>query len=683
MKLGVCYYPEHWPQERWPIDAKLMRRAGLSIARIADFAWAAMEPREGEFTWNWLDQAVEVLATESLQVILCTPTASPPPWLCRAYPDILPVDAQGRRRRFGSRRHYCPNSATYRQHTMRIVTAMASRYGRHPAVAGWQIDNEFGCHDTARCYCETCAMGFRSWLAARYETIEALNEAWGTIFWSQTYGDWSEIDPPNLTVAEPNPSHVLDYNRFASDAYVAYQRLQISTLQPHISEHQIVTTNFMSQFADLDYYDLAEPLDLVTMSSYPTGHAESRSSLYMPSSIQPAFAYDVGDPYVTSLGHALMRGFKPHRPFWVMEQQCGNVNWSKYNTGVRPGTVRLWTWHALASGAEAVLYFRWRAGLYGQEQLHSGLLDYDASPAVGYTDLEEMKQERSLMSDIASVPHDAKVALLLDYDTLWALRLQPHHGDFDYLRHLFVYYRALQRLGLPADIVSMDADLSAYRLVIVPTAFLATDQIALMLKAFAEGGATVLLGVRSGFKTLTNRVTDRPLPGPFRELVGATVNSWHSLPPGTTYDLASSIPGLFGPATVWAEALDPTISDSQASDLDLQVLAHYISGPFCSCAALVERKVGAGQVLYLGWYPNELQAEILMGYLASKADIRPIATVPEGLIASRHGPYLILLNFTDGPLAATVQERAVVVGPRDVEVVRTDGSALDKSTDIP
>jgi beta-galactosidase len=214
----------------------------------------------GEFTWDWLDRAVDVLAAENLQVILCTPTASPPPWLCRAYPDILPVDAQGRRRRFGSRRHYCPNSPTYRQQTVRIVTAMASRYGRHPAVVGWQIDNEFGCHDTARCYCETCAISFRSWLEAKYKTIDTLNDAWGTVFWSQTFGDWSEIDPPNLTIAEPNPSHVLDYYRFSSDSFVTYQELQISTLRSHISEHQIVTTNFMSQFTDLDYFDLARPL---------------------------------------------------------------------------------------------------------------------------------------------------------------------------------------------------------------------------------------------------------------------------------------------------------------------------------------------------------------------------------------------------------------------------------------
>lgn len=673
MKLGVCYYPEHWPQERWPVDAALMRKAGLSLVRIADFAWALIEKSEAEFTWDWLDQAIEVLAAEDLQVILCTPTAAPPPWLCRAYPDVLPVDAQGRRRRYGSRRHYCLNSENYRRHTVRIVTAMASRYGKHPAVAGWQIDNEFGCHDTARCYCDSCAAGFRAWLAAKYETIETLNKAWGTVFWSQSYNDWSEIEPPNLTVAEPNPSHVLDYYRFASDTFVGYQQLQISALRPYISERQVVTTNFMSQFTDLDYYDLAVPLDFVSMSSYPTGHAEARSSLYMPSNVQPAFAYDAGDPYVTGLGQTLMRGFKPGRPFWVMEQQCGNVNWSRFNTGIRPGTVRLWTWQALASGAEAALYFRWRAGLYAQEQLHSGLLHHDASPAVGCADLDEMKAERALIAEIATYPHEARVALLLDYDALWALRLQPHHGYIEPVRLLFLYYRALQRLGLPVDIVSTGAALSSYKLVIAPSAYLAGEALARSLRAFAEAGGTVLLGIRSGFKTSTNLVTDQPLPGIFRDLVGATVTGWHSLPPGISYGLDSGIPGMAGPASIWAESLEPVPGDSGH-----QVLARYTSGPFSGCPALVEHNVGAGSALYLGWVPSEGQAEALMSHLASKARVLPIARVSEGLVAAQRGPYLILLNFTDEPLEAAAGEQRIIVGPRNVEVVRTQGPGREK-----
>ncbi len=673
MQLGVCYYPEQWPQERWQEDARLMKQAGISLVRIAEFAWALMEPSEGVYSWDWLDLAIETLAGEELRVILGTPTASPPPWLCRLYPDILPVDAEGRKRRYGSRRHYCPNSHSYQEHTVSIVKAMATRYGGHPAVVGWQIDNEFGCHSSARCYCESCATAFRSWLETKYETLSALNNAWGNIFWGQIYAEWDEIQPPNLTVSGPNPSHVLDYYRFASDAFASYQELQRSTLKSLVPEDQFITNNFMNQFTDLDYFDLAAGLDMVTMSSYPTGHAEFGAHLYLPETNKPVFAYDVGDPYITGFGHTLMRGFKQGYPFWVMEQQGGYVNWSSYNTGVRPGVIRLWTWHALASGAEAVLYFRWRAGLFAQEQLHSGLLRHDASHAVGLADLEEIGDERGLMSEIARTPFRAEIALLLDYDSMWAVQIQPHHRDFGYMRGLFTYYRALQRLGLAVDIVSGDADLSQYKVLIAPTAFIATEHLVSSLKAFAEAGGTLLLGVRSGFKTAGNQVVDTPLPGLFRQLAGITVEDWHSLPPEVSCELSSTIPGLDGSAKIWVEALKSAVSTSQSGSSKEDILAHYISGPFKSEAALIERRVNAGRVLYLGWYPNEKQAEALMIHLASQAGISNLGEVPEGVVVFHRGSYVILLNFTDQPLTVKIENRNVIVEPRDVKVLKSDG----------
>jgi beta-galactosidase len=282
-----------------------------------------------------------------------------------------------------------------------------------------------------------------------------------------------------------------------------------------------------------------------------------------------------------------------------------------------------------------------------------------------------MKGEQSLMSEIASTPHQAQIAFLLDYDSLWALQLQPHHPDFNYMRQLFVYYRALQRLGLPADIVSADADLGSYRLVILPTAFVATQLLARSLKTFAEAGGTVMLGVRSGFKTTSNQVTDQPLPGDFRELVGITVNDWHSLPPGIGYGLSSNIPGLDGAATVWAEALNPATTESQFSVPNLRSLVHYTTGPFSSSAALVEHKLGAGQSYYLGWCPTDVQAEALLAYLASQAGVMPLARLPEGLIVAQRGNHLILLNFTDEPLTANIQGKAILVEPRDVHIFET------------
>ncbi|MGC9356562.1 MAG: beta-galactosidase [Anaerolineae bacterium] len=663
MKLGVCYYPEHWPEERWPVDAQLMREAGLTHVRIGEFAWQLMEPAEGDFRWDWLDRAIEILSQEGLQVILGTPTAAPPPWMARAYPNILPVNAGGEQLMHGSRRHYCPTSETYRRHSERIVAAMAKRYGQHPAVVGWQIDNEFGAHDTARCYCKQCVTAFRDWLRDRYRTLEALNKAWGTLFWGQVYTDWNQIAPPALTVTEPNPSHTLDYYRFSSDTYVSYQQLQLDILRKRVDPAQFITTNLMGIFTDLDYHDLARPLDFVSWDSYPTGYVEtSGDSFYLPAETRPTFAFDVGDPYITGFCHDLMRGLK-QQDFWVMEQQPGQINWGVYNPGVRPEAVRLWTWHAALSGAEAVVYFRWRACRFGSEQYHAALLRHDGSFDVGHTALKSLREDEEQLKALTAVPNKAQVALLLDYEDLWALGLQPHRKGFSYLRYLFVVYRALQSLGIPTDIVSYDADLDRYALTFAPAPFLADDALANHLAAYVNDGGTLLFGIRSGFKTTSNLITEQPLPGPFRDLVGATVTARHALPPDVGYRLITAVPNLQGPATIWAEALSPSLKSR------MEVLATYPDGPFQGNAALTGRHVGEGRVLYLGWYPTLAQARAILTYATEDAGIERLADLPEGLVVCRRGDHIALLNFTDEALTATRDGEEFTVAPCNVLVV--------------
>jgi beta-galactosidase len=663
MKLGVCYYPEHWPAERWATDAQLMRSAGLSVVRIGEFAWQPMEPAEGHFDWDWLDRAIDTLAAEGLKVVLGTPTAAPPAWLCKAYPDILPVDSQGRRRQFGSRHHYCYNSPTYHRHTARIVPALADRYGQHPAVIGWQIDNELGGHQTARCGCEACAAAFRAWLRAKYQTLAALNAAWGTEFWSQGYGDWGEIGLPLLTVTVANPSQVLDYYRFASDAVVAYQQMQIDLVRPR-SPGRFITTNFMGNMPDVDAQALARPLDFVAWDSYPSAYGEvAVDDFYEATASDAPLAYDLGDPYVTGFCHDLMRGLK-QAPFWIMEQQAGHVNWAEYNAGIRPGAVRLWTWHAVAAGAEAVLYFRWRAGLAGQEQFHSGLLHHDASPDQGYREVAALRAEQSLMEKVSQAPFVAQVALLMSYPDLWALELQPHQKDFTYWRHLFVYYRALQRMGIPADVVSAEADLGRYKLIVAPTAFLASEALVARLTDYVKGGGSALLGARSGFKTPTNLVTSQPLPGLFRPLIGATVTDWHALPPEAGFDFESSIDNLMGPATLWAEAL--AVEPGSGA----RMLGRYTAGPFAGRALITERPVGAGRALYAGWHPTEAQALALIARLTAQQGITSLVeALPAGGLAMQRGPYTLLFNFSDQNLPVKFRGQFIIVSPRDVKVL--------------
>jgi beta-galactosidase len=663
MKLGVCYYPEHWPEARWPIDAQMMRDAGLDVVRIAEFAWANMEPEPGHYTWEWLDRAIGVLAEAGLQVILGTPTATPPAWLTQAHPDVLRVERNGRSRQHGSRRHACPTSPTYRAHSRAIVTAMAERYGQDARVVGWQIDNEFGGGKTARCYCAACADAFRRWLQARYGSLAALNAAWGAVFWSQTYSAWEQVMLPDDAIDKPNPSQELDYFRFSSDAFVAYQQEQVDILRA-LAPGRFITHNFMGLYRDLNQFDLAEPLDFVSWDSYPTGNPDRWRKLLYPFGADagrndPVYAYDVGDPLITSMAHALTRGLK-QRPFWIMEQQCGLINWGDLNPGVRPGTPRLWTWHALAEGAEACVYFRWRPSPYAQEQYHSGLLRHDGAPTIGLAEVRALAAARARMAAIAATPFTAEIGLLFDFDDLWAIQLEPHRRGFDYLRHLFVYYQALMRLGLPVDLVPLRADLSRYKLLIAPSLHIADDERAARLHAYAAQGGALLLGVRSGFKTGSNLVPQEPLPGALRELVGAQVTQWQSLPDGVEIGLESAVPSLNTPATIWVEYLQPETA---------RVLARTASGH----AVWTENGVGDGRCHFLGWYPTPDQARALLLHLIETSavpfDRPPLPDLPQGLLAYRRGPYTLLLNFTDRALAAQVMGASLTVSPRDLVVL--------------
>jgi len=679
MNLGVCYYPEHWSPERWSTDAKLMREAGIKIARIAEFAWAQIEPADGQFNWDWLDQVIGLLAAEDLNIVLGTPTAAPPSWLIKSHPDVLPVDARGRRRRFGSRRHYCPNSPIIQRYAKRIVETMAKRYGRQPSVIGWQIDNEFGCHETARCYCSKCSVSFQDWLIGKYKSVEVLNDAWGTKFWSQTYTSWSEIDPPNLTVGEPNPSHVLDYYRFSSSSVAFFEQLQVNLIRKH-APGQTVTTNFMGEFSDLDYHQLAQPLDFASWSSYPTGYLEVKSQyLYGDKEHPPQYAYDIGDPYVTGFCHDLTRGLK-QKSFWVMEQQCGQINWSLNNSGIRPGNIRFWTWHALASGAESVIYFRWRAGLSGHEQHHSGLLRHDGSPDMGYKELIAMLPERAKMEEISQNQYRAKVAILLDYNDLWAIQIQPHRKGFGYMRHMFIYYRALQNLGIQTDIISPNADLRTYKLVIAHTLWMGSETRATALKKYVGSGGNLLFGVRSGFKTSTNLVTSDPLPGRFRDLVGATVTDWHALPNGVCWEIESDIPGLNGPIGYWAESLLPVSIQKNISSQE--VFCSYKTGPFSSNAALTKNQIGNGHVYYLSWYPTVQQTKALIKYIASLTGIEYLEDLPSGITATKRGPYYLIFNFNDHPLRLSMRGITININARDISIIPSEPTDVIKSRGI-
>jgi beta-galactosidase len=540
MKLGVCYYPEHWPRAWWRTDAARMAEIGIRRVRIGEFAWSRIEPEPGAYAWEWLDAAIETLAAAGLEVVLGTPTATPPKWLINAHPDILAVDRHGRPRKFGSRRHYCFSSETYRRESARIVTDLAGRYGAHPAVVAWQTDNEYGCHDTIESYSDSAARAFRTWLEKRYGDVAALNEAWGAVFWSQEYRSFAEVEPPNLTVTEANPAHRLDFQRFSSDQVVSYNRLQTDIIRAHAPGRDVVH-NFMGFFTAFDHFDVAADLDAATWDSYPLGFLEQG---WWPDETKRRFMRQ-GHPDQAAFHHDLYRGVGRGR-WQVMEQQPGPVNWAPYNPAPLPGMVRLWTWEAFAHGAEVVSYFRWRQAPFAQEQMHAGLLRPDSVEDAAAREARQVFSELALAHGAST--QRAPVALLFSYEAQWMLDIQRQGASFDYTQLCFEWYSAFRRLGLDVDILDPRQDLTGYALIAAPSLPIVRGDLRDRL---LNSNAALLIGPRSGSKTEQYRIAEGLPPGALRGLLPITISRVESLRPNHTEQVNGE-----GAVTRWFEHVD-------------------------------------------------------------------------------------------------------------------------------
>lgn len=520
LELGVCYYPEQWTREKWAEDARRMVELGLSWVRIGEFAWAAIEPRPGEFHWEWLDEAIDVLGQAGLRVILGTPTAAPPKWLVDLYPDILPVDAKGAVRKFGARRHYCFSSRRYREEAVRITEAMARRYGENAFVHAWQTDNEYGDHDTIYSYSAEALRGFRLWLAERYRSIDELNRAWGTSFWSMRYNGFDEIDLPNNLVEEPTPTHAVDFIRFSSDQVRSFNKAQVDVIRAH-SPGRPVTHNFMSQNTDFDHYRVGEDIDIASWDVYPMGGllngrlATKDKEHYLR----------VGDPDQPAFNHDLYRAVGRGR-VWVMEQQPGPVNWAAHNQSPADGMVRLWTWLAYAHGVDMVSYFRWRQAPFAQEQFHAGLLLPNSEADQGYVEVAEVVEEMRRLPK-GEVRGRATVALLLDYESRWATRVLPQGRSYSASAIALDWYSAAARLGVDVDFIGQHSDLDGYRLVLAPDLAIADEAF---VERLARSGAKAVFGARSGSKTKDMHIPGDLPPGPLARLIDVRVARVESLP---------------------------------------------------------------------------------------------------------------------------------------------------------
>lgn len=632
MAIGVCYFPEHWSKDQWESDVAQMAEAGLEYVRMGEFSWSRLEPRRGEFNFEWLEEAVGLVDDYGMQAILCTPTATPPKWLVDEHPEIRQVDRDGTPREFGSRRHYCFNSPAYRSETERIVRKIASRFENQP-VAGWQLDNEYGCHRTVRCYCDDCTAAFRDWLEERYSSIETLNEAWGTTFWSQEHNSFEEIDSPGPTPAEHHPSRLLDYYRFASDSVVAYNRLQADLVRD-VDDEWFVTHNFMGMFPTLDAYDVATDLDFATWDSYPTGFVQDRRE------DDPTTAeLRAGDADQVGLNHDIYRGAS-EGPFWVMEQQPGDINWPPYAPQPAEGAMRLWAHHAAAHGGDEVLYFRWRRCKMGQEQYHAGLRKQDGSADRGYYDAAQAAEELDSLEGWQGEGVSAEIALLHEYDNLWALSAQPHAPDFDYWSHLLTWYRALRSRGVSVDVIPPQRDLTDYAAVIAPTLHLVDEDLADRLQHYTANGGELLLTIRSGYKDRANKLHDELAPGPLTDIAGMSVSQHESFPEALETQLTYD--GTTHSFRTWGEWLDPD---------DAAVIATHTAGVGTGQPAVTRNEQSKGGVTYCGVWPSTDLADAIVSDILDWADVPTTPRLPDGVRVHERAGYLWITNFGQTPVS--------------------------------
>jgi beta-galactosidase len=635
--LGVCYYPEQWPEEKWEGDLSDMHDAGIRYVRIGEFAWSRLEPAPGAYQFGWMKQVLDLANVKGLSIVLGTPSATPPKWLVEQMPDMLAVDAHGRQRKFGSRRHYCFSHSAYRNECARIIQKLAEEFGAHPAVAAWQTDNEYGCHDTTLSYSNAALIAFRAWLRQKYGTIAALNKRWGNAFWSLEYREFDEVDLPNLTVTEPNPSHQLDFRRFSSDQVTAFNRVQTDIIR-RFSPGRPILHNFMGGSLDFDHFSLARDLDIAGWDSYPLGFLSR-----LPVLAQQKTRYlRAGDPDFCAFHHDLYRGCCRGR-WWIMEQQPGPVNWAQYNPAPHPGMVRLWSLEAFAHGAEVVSYFRWRQALFAQEQMHAGLNRPDGTPDIGLSEVRQVATELEQLSSFEL--EQAPVALIFDYEAAWTLEIQPHTEEYDYLEVALSFYQALRRIGLNVDVIPQESSLDGYKLVVIPSLPILDPSLLKRLKDF---GGEILIAPRTGSKTEDFQIPFNLPPGPLQELIPIKVQRVESLPSFAPERLTWKSSGY--EVGLWFEHVETEIE------------------PFIALPSGQGVAFRMATYTYLAALPSQELLDAIVAELADEAQL-DMVQLPEGVRTRRSRNIQFFFNYNPEPATLHLPaDTKFLLGSRDMPV---------------
>ncbi len=656
LAYGGDYNPEQWAPEVWDEDVRLMRQLGVDLVTVGVFSWADIEVAPGELHFSWLDDVLERLTSAGIGIDLATATASPPAWLTRAHPEMLPVTADGTVLSPGGRQAFCPSSPVYREHALRLCRALAERYGALGGLRLWHVGNELGCHN-ARCYCDVSAAAFRVWLQRRYGDVETLNSAWGTSFWSQRYTDFAEVLPPRVTPAIANPTQQLDFARFSSDELLANFVAERDVLHA-VSPGVPVTTNFMvtSHVSEMDYWAWAREVDVVSNDHYLI--AEDRHAHR-----ELAFCAD------------LTRGLAEGGPWLLMETSPSAVNWQPRNIARRPGELTRSALQHLARGADGILFFQWRASRAGAEKYHGALLPHAGTDSRVWRESTQLRRTLDAVAEVAGSSVENRVAILFDWNAWWACELDSHPStDVRYLDRAHDLHRALTDAGVGVDVVHPDRDLSSYDLILVPTLYSVTDEAAARLGQAVAAGATALVTYFSGIVDEHDHVRLGGYPGAYRDLLGVRVTEF--LPLRADETTTVSLDGVQLVADVWSEDLELTGAEAVGT---------FVDGPAQGQPAVTRQPHGDGAAWYAATRLSPTGTDTLVRRLLDEAGIPVLEALPPGVEVTRRRAgdgrgWLFVVNHTEAPAELPAQGHELVtdtsidgvlrVPPGGVAVVR-------------
>jgi beta-galactosidase len=657
MIYGGDYNPDQWPEETWQEDARLMQEAGVNLVSLGIFSWAKLEPQPGVFDFAWLDRLMDLLHAHGVSVNLATPTASPPAWMVRLHPEMLPVTAEGVRLWHGSRRHYCPHNADYHHYARRIAAQLVERYKDHPALAMWHVDNEYGCH-IGQCYCDNSAAAFREWLKDRYSTLDKLNFAWGTAFWSQHYGDWEEIQPPRHSPAANNPTQQLDWARFSSDSWLACFEEQKAILK-QVTPNIPVTTNFMGFHKNVDYFKFSQHEDHVSNDSYPDTY-------------QPDWMIHAG------VACDLIRSVGARRPWLLMEQAASQVNWRQRNAVKRPGVMRLGSYQAIARGADGIMFFQWRQSRAGSEKHHSGMLPHSGTDSRVWREVKALGMELRKLDEVLSSQVQAEVAILMDWENWWALELSDKpSNDLRLLPQLMTYYTPLFKRNITVDFAHPESDLSRYKLVIAPNLYLVNTQSAANINRYVENGGTLVMSFFSGIVDENEHIRLGGYPAPFREMLGLVVEEYAPYSETQSNTICTDDGKQFQ-CSFWGDVIHLKTA---------QAIATYEQDYYAGSSAIIRNQFGNGTAFYVGTLPDPDGMEWLLDQVCQTADIKPMALhAPAGVEVVRRTngkqTWLFVLNHLNEEvqvpleqqgyemLSSTKLDKSLLLDPGDVAIIQ-------------